>query len=73
MQQELTCEHGSRVIKTGVSAKGPWKGAMCPLGKDDPSRCPVEWLKADDPGDVHQKLDAIIEILQRLSADLTGK
>lgn len=30
------CEHGERVLKSGVSSRGPWKGFFCPSRVCDP-------------------------------------
>jgi hypothetical protein len=35
----MNCEHGERVKRNGVSAKGPWTGHFCPLQKGDPNQC----------------------------------
>jgi hypothetical protein len=37
-----SCAHGAMVYKEGVSAKGPWKGYMCPAPKGAP-KCQTIW------------------------------
>lgn len=43
------CAHGPRVIRKGVSAKGPWMGAFCPTAKGTPGQCEPQWIKKDSP------------------------
>lgn len=38
------CQHGSRVYKTGRSAKGPWAAWFCPRPKGAPDACAPEWV-----------------------------
>lgn len=38
-----TCRHGVMQYKEGVSAKGPWKGYMCPAPKGTPDKCKTIW------------------------------
>lgn len=39
------CKHGSMQLKTGTSAKGPWKAWMCPAAKNDSSKCEPIWIR----------------------------
>lgn len=39
-----TCQHGTKVYKTGNGRKGQWKAWMCPSPKGTPDQCPPEWL-----------------------------
>ena len=39
------CKHGSMTLKTGTSAKGPWKAWMCPAAKGDTSKCDPIWIR----------------------------
>lgn len=34
-----TCAHGAMTLRTGTSAKGPWKGYFCPTPKGTPGQC----------------------------------
>jgi hypothetical protein len=38
-----SCRHGVMSYKEGVSAKGPWKGYMCPAPKGTPDKCKTIW------------------------------
>lgn len=38
-----TCAHGVRKKVTGSNHRGPWTGFFCPLDKNDPNKCEVEW------------------------------
>lgn len=40
-----TCKHGAMSYKTGVSAKGPWQGWMCPTPKGAPDKCDTIWIR----------------------------
>lgn len=40
-----TCKHGAMTYKTGVSAKGPWQGWMCPTPKGAPDKCDTIWIR----------------------------
>lgn len=40
-----TCKHGAMSYKTGVSAKGPWQGWMCPTPKGAPDKCDTIWVR----------------------------
>ena len=37
--QAPSCKHGTMVFREGVSARGPWKGWMCPSPKGTPDKC----------------------------------
>lgn len=37
--QTPTCKHGNMTFREGVSAKGPWKGWMCPAPKGATDKC----------------------------------
>ena len=39
------CVHGSMQLKTGTSAKGPWKAWMCPAAKGDSTKCEPIWIR----------------------------
>jgi len=39
------CRHGAMQLKTGTSAKGPWKAWMCPAPKGDSSKCDPIWIR----------------------------
>jgi hypothetical protein len=41
--QSPTCKHGSMTLKTGTSAKGPWKGWLCNAPKGAPDKCDPIW------------------------------
>lgn len=40
---DKTCMHGAMTLKTGTSAKGPWKAWMCPAPKG--SGCDPIWIR----------------------------
>lgn len=40
-----TCKHGPMSYKTGVSAKGPWQGWMCPTPKGALDKCDTIWIR----------------------------
>ena len=40
-----TCAHGNMQLKTGVSAKGPWKGWMCAAPKGATDKCQTIWVR----------------------------
>jgi hypothetical protein len=44
-----SCQHGPRTAKSGSSAKGPWKGWMCPAPKGDPTQCQPQWVTRGTP------------------------
>ena len=39
------CKHGAMNFKSGVSAKGPWAGWMCPAPQGSPDKCTTIWSK----------------------------
>lgn len=39
-----TCPHGTKMWRTGVSRRGPWKGWFCPAPQSDNTQCPPEWV-----------------------------
>lgn len=44
VKADKTCRHGDMILKTGTSAKGPWKGWMCNAPKGD-TKCDPIWVK----------------------------
>jgi hypothetical protein len=40
-----SCKHGPMTFKTGVSAKGPWQGWMCPTPKGALDKCDTIWIR----------------------------
>jgi hypothetical protein len=42
-----TCRHGVMALRTGTSARGPWKGWMCASSKDTPKedKCETIWIR----------------------------
>ena len=40
-----TCAHGNMELKSGVSAKGPWKGWMCAAPKGTVPKCQTIWVR----------------------------
>ena len=43
------CKHGPMTKRSGSSAKGPWKGYMCPTPKGTPDQCDPVFLKRNEP------------------------
>ena len=43
------CKHGPMTKRSGSSAKGPWKGYMCPTPKGTPDQCEPLFLKRNEP------------------------
>jgi len=43
------CKHGPMTKRSGSSAKGPWKGYMCPTPKGTPDQCEPTFLKRNEP------------------------
>jgi hypothetical protein len=43
--QAPTCAHGAMTFREGVSAKGPWKGWMCPAPKGAPNKCDAIFVR----------------------------
>ena len=39
------CKHGAMTLKTGTSAKGPWKAWMCPAPKGATDKCEPIWIR----------------------------
>lgn len=39
------CKHGNMSLKSGTSAKGPWKGWMCAAPKGAPDKCETIWVR----------------------------
>ncbi len=44
-----SCKHGPMTKRQGASAKGPWKGYMCPTPKGTPDQCEPLFLKRNEP------------------------
>jgi hypothetical protein len=44
-----SCKHGPMTKRSGASAKGPWKGYMCPTPKGTPDQCDPIFLKRNEP------------------------
>ena len=40
-----TCRHGAMTFRSGVGAKGPWKGWMCASPKGSIDKCETVWVK----------------------------
>ena len=39
------CYHGAMQLKTGTSARGPWKAWMCPAPKGASDKCEPIWVR----------------------------
>lgn len=39
------CSHGAMQLRTGTSAKGPWKGWMCAAPKGVAPKCDTIWVR----------------------------
>ena len=39
------CRHGAMTLRTGTSAKGPWKGYMCAAPKGATDKCETIWIR----------------------------
>ncbi len=39
------CRHGQMTLRTGTSAKGPWKGYMCAAPKGATDKCDTIWIR----------------------------
>jgi len=39
------CKHGAMALKTGTSAKGPWKAWMCNAPKGAADKCEPIWIR----------------------------
>jgi hypothetical protein len=44
-----SCKHGPMTKRQGSSAKGPWKGYMCPTPKGTPDQCDAIFLRRNEP------------------------
>ena len=42
---EPQCSHGTMQLRTGTSAKGPWKGWMCAAPKGVAPKCDTIWVR----------------------------
>ena len=40
-----SCKHGEMKLRTGSSAKGPWKGWMCAAPKGATDKCDTVWIR----------------------------
>jgi hypothetical protein len=40
-----SCRHGVMNLRTGTSAKGPWKGYMCAAPKGATDKCETIWIR----------------------------
>jgi len=40
-----SCRHGVMALRTGTSAKGPWKGYMCAAPKGATDKCDTIWVR----------------------------
>ena len=40
-----TCRHGEMALRTGTSARGPWKGWMCAAPKGATDKCETIWVR----------------------------
>ena len=45
ISESKVCKHGNMSFKTGVSAKGPWKGWMCAAPKGAVDKCDTIWIR----------------------------
>ena len=39
------CRHGAMTLRTGTSARGPWKGWMCSAPKGAMDKCDTIWVR----------------------------
>jgi hypothetical protein len=39
------CRHGAMTLRTGTSARGPWKGWMCAAPKGAMDKCDTIWVR----------------------------
>ena len=39
------CRHGQMALRTGTSARGPWKGYMCAAPKGATDKCDTIWVR----------------------------
>jgi hypothetical protein len=40
-----SCRHGEMALRTGTSARGPWKGYMCAAPKGATDKCDTIWVR----------------------------
>ena len=40
-----SCRHGVMALRTGTSARGPWKGYMCASPKGATDKCETIWIR----------------------------
>jgi hypothetical protein len=40
-----SCRHGEMALRTGTSARGPWKGYMCAAPKGATDKCETIWVR----------------------------
>ena len=40
-----SCRHGVMALRTGTSARGPWKGYMCAAPKGATDKCETIWIR----------------------------
>ena len=42
---DQSCRHGVMALRTGTSARGPWKGYMCAAPKGATDKCDTIWIR----------------------------
>ena len=42
---DQNCRHGVMALRTGTSARGPWKGYMCAAPKGATDKCETIWIR----------------------------
>ena len=42
---DQSCRHGVMALRTGTSARGPWKGYMCAAPKGATDKCETIWIR----------------------------
>ena len=42
---DQSCRHGVMNLRTGTSARGPWKGYMCAAPKGATDKCETIWIR----------------------------
>ena len=42
---DQSCRHGVMALRTGTSARGPWKGYMCAAPKGATDKCDTIWVR----------------------------
>lgn len=45
ISSDKQCKHGHMALKTGTSAKGPWKAWMCGAPKGATDKCEPIWIR----------------------------